>query len=74
MKGGETMVRTGELQAARKRVGATQSDAAKAIGCSTNSYCDKENNKAKFDVSEVVTLCNFLEINDNAERAYIFLC
>ena len=74
MKGGETMVRTNELQAARKRVGATQRDAAKAIGCSTNSYCDKENNRAKFDVLEVATLCDFLKINDNAEKAYIFLC
>lgn len=67
------MVRTEELQAARKRVGATQSDAAKAIGCSTNTYCAKENNEAKFDVFEVVALCKFLKINDNAEKAYIFL-
>lgn len=68
------MVRTLELQIARKRVGATQSDAAKAIGCSLNTYCAKENNEAKFDVVEVVALCDFLKIHDPKERAYIFLC
>lgn len=68
------MVRTTELQIARKRVGATQSDAAKAIGCSLNTYCAKENNEAKFDIVEAVALCNFLKIHDPAERAYIFLC
>lgn len=68
------MVRTAELQAARKRVGATQADAAEAIGCSPSTYSEKENNIAKFDVVEVVALCNFLKIYDDAEKAYIFLC
>ena len=68
------MVRTTELQIARKRVGATQRDAAKAIGCSLNTYCKKENNEAKFDIIEAVILCNFLKIHNPAERAYIFLC
>lgn len=68
------MVRTNELQAERKRKNATQKDAANAIGCSVNSYCLKENNEAKFDVEEVIKLCEFLDIYDNAKRAYIFLC
>ncbi|MCM1365576.1 MAG: helix-turn-helix transcriptional regulator [Faecalibacterium sp.] len=67
------MVRTNELVAARKRVGATQEDAAKAIGCSKNIYCAKENNKAKFDIVEAVTLCEYLNINNSSDRAYIFL-
>lgn len=68
------MVRTEELQAERKRRKATQQDAAKAIGCSTNTYCAKENNEAKFDVEEVVKLCEFLGIESKEKRAYIFLC
>lgn len=67
------MVRTNELQAARKRVGATQTDAANAIGCTTNTYCAKENNISPFTVDEAVVLCDFLNINSGEERAYIFL-
>lgn len=68
------MVRTEELQAERKRKKKTQSDCAEAIGCSTNTYCQKENNEAKFDIEEVTKLCDFLEITNRARRAYIFLC
>lgn len=68
------MVRTNELQAARKRVGATQSDAANAINCSVNTYCAKENNERPFTVDEVVLLCKFLKIERGEEKAYIFLC
>lgn len=67
------MVRTNELQAARKRIGATQADAAKAIKCSVNSYCAKENNVSSFTVDEVSLLCVFLQITDNSEKGYIFL-
>ncbi len=67
------MVRTNELVAARKRVGVTQEEAAKAIGCSKNIYCAKENNKAKIDIVEAIALCEYLRIKDDAERAYIFL-
>lgn len=70
----KTLVRTEELQAERARKKATQSDCAKAIGCSTNTYGQKENNEAKFDIDEVTKLCDFLEITDNARKAYIFLC
>lgn len=68
------MVRTEELQAERKRKKATQSDCAKVIGCSTNTYSKKENNEAKFDIEEVAKLCDFLEITNKARRSYIFLC
>lgn len=67
------MVRTNELQAARKRIGATQTDAAKAISCSLNTYCAKENNERPFTVEEAVTLCRFLGISDDGHKAYIFL-
>lgn len=67
------MVRTNELVAARMRAGVTQEDCGRYIGCSKNVYCQKENNKAKFDVVEVTKFCEFLEINDYAQRAYIFL-
>ena len=68
------MVRTEELQAERKRKKKTQSDCAEAIGCSTNTYSQKENNEAKFDIEEATKLCDFLEITSGARRAYIFLC
>lgn len=67
------MVRTDELVAARKRVKATQEDAANAIGCSTNTYCAKENNVSSFTVDEAVILCNFLKITSDIEKSYIFL-
>lgn len=67
------MVRTNELVAARKRVGVTQEDCGREIGCSKNVYCQKENNKAKFDIIEASKLCDFLKITDYAQRAYIFL-
>ena len=68
------MVRTEELQAERKRRKATQADCAEAIGCSVNTYNAKENNIAKFDIDEVVKLCDFLGIKDGSRKAYIFLC
>ena len=67
------MVRTDELVAARKRVRATQEDAANAIGCSVNTYCSKENNNSSFTVDEAVILCSFLKITSDIEKAYIFL-
>lgn len=67
------MVRTNELVAARKRAGVTQEECGKAIGCSKSVYCQKENNKAKFDIIEATKLCVFLNISDYAQRAYIFL-
>lgn len=67
------MVKTNELQALRKRVGVTQAETAKAINCSVNSYCAKENNSRPFTIDEVVLLCDFLGITDNQEKAYIFL-
>lgn len=67
------MVRTNELVAARKRVGATQEDAANAIGCSLNTYCSKENNNSSFTIDEAVELCAFLKIKKDRDKAYIFL-
>lgn len=67
------MVRSNELVAARKRVGATQEDAANAIGCSVNTYCSKENNKSSFTIEEAVKLCDFLQIQNDKDKGYIFL-
>lgn len=67
------MVRTNELVAARKRLGITQEQAATALKCSKNTYCAKETNRAKFDVDEALNLCELLKIDDNNQRAYIFL-
>lgn len=67
------MVRSNELVAARKKVGATQADAANVIGCAVNTYCSKENNKACFTIDEVVKLCDFLNIESDREKVFIFL-
>ncbi len=67
------MVRTNELVAARKRIGVTQEECGRHIGCSKSTYSQKENNKAKFDIVEVTQLCDLLKIEDLSQRAYIFL-
>jgi DNA-binding XRE family transcriptional regulator len=68
------MVRTNELQAERKRAGVTLTDCAKAISCSVNTYCAKENNKQPFTIDEAILLCDFLGIDSGERRAFIFLC
>lgn len=73
MERSEKMVRSNELVAARKKVGATQEDAANAIGCSVNTYCSKENNNSCFTIEEAVKLCDFLKIDNDRDKVYIFL-
>lgn len=67
------MVRTKELMAWRMRRGINQKQAGEAIGCSTNTYNLKENNKASFTLPEVEALINLLNIESDEDKCYIFL-
>lgn len=52
--------------------GKTQGDCAKILNITESTFSLKINNKSKFDVQEVVTLCDFLGI-DISKRGKIFL-
>jgi len=53
--------------------GFTQGSLAKKIGISENSFSLKANNKAQFNVGEVVAICDNLDIKDPEEIVDIFL-
>jgi len=53
--------------------GYTQATLAPLIGCSKNTLNAKINNKAQFDVEEVLALCQILNIFDDKEKVSIFL-
>lgn len=58
------------LRAEMARKGKTQTDLAKIIGISQNSMSRKMNGSREFKLSEVVRICECLEIED---PAHIFL-
>lgn len=66
------MVNTQELKSIIVLNSKTQMDCAKALGISENTFSLKINNKSKFDIVEVVTLCNYLKI-EPSKRGEIFL-
>lgn len=45
-------------------MGYTQKEVAKMIGITHQSFSDKINNKSHFKVSEIIKLCDVLEISD----------
>lgn len=53
--------------------GHTQKSLAAAIGMSENTLSSRINGKSSFNVDEVLSICNALNISDNAEKAAIFL-
>lgn len=52
--------------------GYTQASIAKAIGITYQSFSKKINNLVPFKVSEIVRLCELLDIRD--KDAYFFCC
>lgn len=67
------MVNTALLKSARIAAGYNQQQAADVIECTTNTYCDKENGKSKFDIVEALALCSAFNIEDLTMRSKIFL-
>ena len=53
--------------------GFTQKSLAAQIGMSENTLSSRLNGKSSFNVDEVLTICDVLNISDNAEKAAIFL-
>lgn len=50
--------------------GYTQREVAKMIGITYQSFSEKINNKSNFKVSEIIKLCNILDISD--KDSYFF--
>lgn len=55
------------------RKGYTQETLANAIEMSANTMSSRVNGKSCFNIDEVDKICEILEINDNDEKAAIFL-
>ena len=53
--------------------GRTQAQIAADLGISPNTMTKKMNNRAEFNLSEVIKLCEILEIRSANEKAEIFL-
>ena len=53
--------------------GYTQRSLAPKMNMSANTLCKKINGKAPFDTDEIYHLCDLLHIEDDQEKAYIFL-
>ena len=67
------MVNTKKLKLLIFSAGKSQKEVAKEVGMSANSLSNKINGLREFTVGEVVRLCDVLCIEDNAEKAEIFL-
>ena len=53
--------------------GYTQRTLAPLLNMSENTLSKKVNGQTAFDTDEVMHLCDLLHIDDNEEKAYIFL-
>lgn len=53
--------------------GYTQNTLAKELNMSKNTLSAKINGRVAFNCDEVVQLCSLLAIDDNNEKAHIFL-
>ena len=67
------MMKLNEVKAARIKAGYSQEDIAKALNVSLATYNRYENGKAEMTLNNVLKFCQVCNINDPAERAYIFL-
>lgn len=67
------MVDKYRLKAALAREGVTQREIAKRIGISKNTLCNKINGKSNFNTEEATEICSILKIENNEEKALIFL-
>ena len=64
------MINTNLLKAAIAENGMKQSDVAKKIGISTQSFSSKINNKTQFKIDEVYNLCSVLKISGKVEQIF----
>ena len=55
------------------RSGYTQTRLAKELGISKNALSNKVNGRSSVTVSDVIKICEILNIHDNNEKAEIFL-
>lgn len=55
------------------RSGYTQNQLAKELGISRNALSNKINGRSSVTVSDVIRICEILNIQDNNEKAEIFL-
>lgn len=53
--------------------GMTQGELAKKIGISQNTLTRKLSGRRDFTVGEIDRICDVLQINDNGQKALIFL-
>lgn len=72
-KGEMSLINTKELKVEMIRANVTQEDCANHLGLTPTTFGKKMNNKASFDIDEVISLCSFLNITDNARKSEIFL-
>ena len=61
------------IKSARIAAGMTQTQMAKAIGCSPNTYCEKENGHYSFTVEEAIAFCRAAGVTEPKDKAKIFL-
>lgn len=61
------------LRAAIARAGMTQEKLAEAIGITSNTLTTKILGRSYFDTEEIDKICEVLSIEDNNEKAAIFL-
>lgn len=52
-----------QLKSLRAKKDLSQSDMAKILKISPNSYCEKENGKRQFKIREAIILSDFLEVD-----------
>lgn len=52
-----------KLKSLRAKKDLKQSDIAKVLNISNNSYCEKENGKRQFKVKEAIILSDFLGVD-----------
>lgn len=67
------MLNKNRLMGAITCAGLTQKELAKRIGMSKNTINSKINGKGYFDTFQIDTICRELGIEDNYEKAMIFL-
>lgn len=71
--GGELNMDINKLRSKISLRGITQAELARKIGISENTMSAKLNNRGHFDTLQVASICEVLHINDDREKAEIFL-
>lgn len=67
------MLKPNLLKAAIAKCGLNQGKLAEKIGISENTLTSRMQGKSVFNTDEIDIICEVLEINNNAEKADIFL-